>query len=179
MKTGTMRRLAAVLLPVLIALLAGITFVILEVHPGLPRPAERVLETYLSGRSQRTGVTATVVDAVPAARPHALEQAVRGSAYGESAYYRTVDTIPPTGEPLTVVVDSRRPIPEPPQALWCILLETAPGGAPDVVFVALHQDLYNAGWLVHERRTYSGALILSDLMDLVGCSDLALEERTG
>jgi hypothetical protein len=169
-----MRRLTAVLLPVLIALLTGMTIFILEYHPGMPPPAKRALETYLSGRNQRTGVMVTVMASVQAARPQALERVVRGSAYGESAYYRTVDTIPPTSEPLTIVVDSRRPIPEPPQALWCVLLETAPDGAPDVVFVALHQDLYNAGWLVHERRIHSGALILSELIDLVGCSDLPL-----
>jgi hypothetical protein len=169
-----MRRLIALLVPVLVVVATGLTLFMAQSRDGLPRPAERAAEAYLAGRQQRTGTTFIVLDSVRATRPQVLVASVRGRSYGASAYYRTLDTITPTTGPFSGEIDSHRPVPDPPQEVWCVLLEDRPNGElreQDVLFVGLHEDLYNAGWLVHESG--QGDLdALERLLDAVGCASL-------
>lgn len=166
-----MRRLIGLLVPALVALATVSLLAIFQQRQAMPGPAERALEAYLTGRQQRSGVTFTLLDAVRATRPQVLVASARGSSYGASAYYRTLDTIAPTSEPFSGDIDSHRPIPDPPQEVWCVLLEGRPNSelrVRDVVFVALHEDLYNAGWLVHE----SGQDARDSLLTEIGCASL-------
>ena len=43
-----------------------------------------------------------------------------------------------------------RPMPYPPNDLWCAQLSSPDPTAPTVVLAGLHQDMYNAEWVVHE-----------------------------
>jgi hypothetical protein len=43
-----------------------------------------------------------------------------------------------------------RPMPYPPNDLWCVPLTNPDPAAPKVILVALHQDMFNAEWIVHE-----------------------------
>ncbi len=45
---------------------------------------------------------------------------------------------------------SSMPIPYPPNDLWCAQLSSSDPNAPTVILIALHQDIYNAEWIVHE-----------------------------
>ncbi len=45
---------------------------------------------------------------------------------------------------------SSKPIPYPPNDLWCAQLSSSDPAAPKVVVAGLHQDIYNAEWIVHE-----------------------------
>lgn len=45
---------------------------------------------------------------------------------------------------------SSKPIPFPPNDLWCARLSSPDPAAPTVILIALHQDIYNAEWIVHE-----------------------------
>jgi hypothetical protein len=42
------------------------------------------------------------------------------------------------------------PMPYPPNDLWCAQLSSPDPAAPKVVVAGLHQDIYNAEWIVHE-----------------------------
>ena len=42
------------------------------------------------------------------------------------------------------------PMPYPPNDLWCAQLSSPDPAAPKVVLAGLHQDMYNAEWIVHE-----------------------------
>jgi len=68
-----------------------------------------------------------------------------------------VDTMVPQATPTPGVFGlsprlSRKPVPYPPSDLVCVVLEDiAEDAMPSrLVYVALHQDLYNAAWIVHE-----------------------------
>jgi hypothetical protein len=56
-----------------------------------------------------------------------------------------------------------KPMPYPPNDLWCAQLSSSDPGAPKVVLAGLHQDIYNAEWIVHEVT--DPKTVLSD----VGC----------
>jgi hypothetical protein len=46
-----------------------------------------------------------------------------------------------------------KPLPYPPDTLYCIQLEYQSGGSSprrQLLFVALHRDLHNADWILHE-----------------------------
>jgi hypothetical protein len=43
-----------------------------------------------------------------------------------------------------------KPMPYPPNDLWCAQLSSPDPAAPKVVLAGLHQDMYNAEWIVHE-----------------------------
>ena len=43
-----------------------------------------------------------------------------------------------------------KPMPYPPNDLWCAQLSSPDPAAPKVVVAGLHQDIYNAEWIVHE-----------------------------
>jgi hypothetical protein len=46
--------------------------------------------------------------------------------------------------------ESLRPLPYPPRDAWCVELRRSALEEHDWVVVALHADLYNADWVVHE-----------------------------
>lgn len=56
----------------------------------------------------------------------------------------------PTTKPEHVGYAAGRPVPYPPNDLWCVQLTGADSAAPKVILVALHQDIFNAEWIVHE-----------------------------
>lgn len=69
-----------------------------------------------------------------------------------------------------------QPLPFPPQEVYCVLLRhgTGAGGLSTevgyaVVFVALHQDLYNAAWVVHEGPPDPFAPALAASLSRIGC----------
>jgi hypothetical protein len=68
------------------------------------------------------------------------------------------------------------PIPYPPKEVWCVLLKlTPPEDAYFIVFANLHQDMYNAQWIVHEgEKAPFSQTFLKHIADL-GC-DLGLTQ---
>jgi hypothetical protein len=64
----------------------------------------------------------------------------------------------------------------PPVAVWCVRLRSAApignAAAPDrIVFVAKHQDLYNADWITHEPPG-DPAQSSVETLTKIGCPDL-------
>jgi hypothetical protein len=88
-------------------------------------------------------VTMQVVDR--AAKPWKFTREPGFIVYGDTPYYVTDNTYS-----LDLLENSgRMPLPYPPKELWCVLLRLEPVytyGSPrlQMVFVARHQDLYNA-----------------------------------
>jgi hypothetical protein len=72
-------------------------------------------------------------------------------------------------------------LPFPPEAVWCALLVADPQSTDSaygdpyylVVFVAEHQDLYNAAFVVHEVA--SDHIPLVESLSLVGCKTVMEE----
>ena len=66
------------------------------------------------------------------------------------------------------------PLPFPPEDLWCALVKASSGGEETswVVYIAKHQDLYSAAWIVHESsRSIADPQLKNDLKK-IGCENL-------
>jgi len=104
---------------------------------------------------------------VRATRPDRFTRAMSRISYGNSAHYR-IDS----GDSSYL---GGRPLPYPPDELWCVLLVPA-SGAPSpqqAVFVARHLDEYTGDWVVHQAGGDFGSSQQAQTLAVVGC-DLAL-----
>jgi hypothetical protein len=142
----------------LLAALGAGVFALLPDRAGLPAGCQAALDKYLAYENVSLGEGLSVKSAVKATRPGCLTQGVSFAVYGDSVYYQTDENYEKTTETTGDVeataywaTDGRRPLPYPPEEVWCVLLERnveAPGYG--VGFVSLHQDIHNADWVVHE-----------------------------
>jgi hypothetical protein len=65
--------------------------------------------------------------------------------------------------------ESNRPIPYPPEELQCVLLGVGVGEGEEMVFLALHNDMYSGDWLVHQSKSAWPGDELKAQLGAVGC----------
>ena len=51
-----------------------------------------------------------------------------------------------------------RPLPYPPEDVWCVRLKSADPTVPKVLLIAFHKDIYTASWVVHEPNDVAAVL---------------------
>jgi hypothetical protein len=51
-----------------------------------------------------------------------------------------------------------RPLPYPPEDVWCVRLKSADPTVPRVLLIAFHKDIYTASWVVHEPNDVAAVL---------------------
>jgi len=135
---------------VLIVLLA--VLVLIEVS----RPADwqDVLDWYVEHGNDE-GQTVTVLSITRARQPALFPQDLSRAVFRDNVYYP---------------YDS---LPSPPARVWCVLVERerASGQRPSkqMLFVALHQDLHNADWVVHEGETAPFSPSFRQGLEQIGC----------
>ncbi|MGD8625260.1 MAG: hypothetical protein PVF47_08420 [Anaerolineae bacterium] len=166
-----MKRATLLVVPLLL-LVVLLLAVVAEVptRRGLPAGVQSSLNAYLIYVATRADVE--VVRVERATRPWKLETSI-GAIFGYSAFYQT--DIGPGGTPGS----GTRPLPYPPQELWCVLLhrkENRTGRTwRPVILIGQHADIYNADWVVHELPREISIPALVDRLSQLGC-DLDLLE---
>jgi hypothetical protein len=160
----------------LVALLVAIG--VAESQPGLQRQAKAELDRYIEHQHGRSGFRPVVRQISQASLPQHFTAALSGASYADSPYYRTTNHYREPADPslpgpgasrLHFFSEFGRPLPFPPERLWCVLLDPGDLGARRTVFVALHQDLYNAGWIVHEGPAGASDTDLGAALARLGC----------
>jgi len=151
MKRG-MLLIAALLL--LAALGAGV-LALLPDRAGVPGGCQAALDKYLTYKQVSLDEGLSVKSTVKAAKPGGLTQGVSFAIYGDSVVYQTDEDYQKSSDDVEVTdywaTDGRRPLPYPPEEVWCALLSrNAEAPHYGVVFASLHQDIHNADWVVHE-----------------------------
>ncbi len=137
---------------------------------------ETALQAYLDYKVNVDGVSLTVVETERATSPQDFDKSMGGVTYGDDAFYDTRITyrpaMPTPSVPGLAPSQPKRPIPYPPKDVWCVLLAPDPmdEAGDRLVFSALHQDLYNAAWIVHEVP--SDTFMETELRAL-GCNTIA------
>lgn len=136
-----------------VGLLIAIMSIVVLMSPGRrPETWQTALYTYLGYKGEVEARSLRVVTSERATSPERFDAGLSAVSYGQSNYYDiAVDYHPETPTPGVFGLSpamSRRPVPYPPQEVWCVWVEEA--GAPRLVFVNRHEDLYNAAWIVHE-----------------------------
>jgi hypothetical protein len=180
-----MRRLTGILIALMLPMILVGGLVWATYQPGLPEMAQSTLARY-QARLKQLGQPATMLEARPAAYPRAFTAALSGPTFGDGVYYGVsyvdVDTPGPwqptatefsvythtttSGISAASYAGGQRPLPYPPDEAWCVRLQPERSGAPVTVLLALHQDLYNASWAVHELP----AANLDQTLALLGCA---------
>lgn len=177
------RRLAATGALLVAGLLLAAVIVLVMRGPGrAPESWQIALETYLAHKDETAGETWVPAGTQRATAPTVFDVSTSSVTYGRGVYYRTDATyIRETPTPGVFGLSprmSRRPVPYPPTEIWCAVLDPGQGGsgpshgASRVIFVARHQDLYNAAWIVHEAEELPLSRdLLADLAEL-GCASI-------
>jgi hypothetical protein len=102
-----------------------------------------------------------VINSVQAAQPGNFTSSMSAGSFSNSVISQTTQTTD-TPEPA-----SFQPIIYPPDSIWCVLL--AEGNQRELVFVALHNSLYNAEWIVHTSPDPWGSAELGTTLENLGC----------
>ena len=145
---------------------SAVAVLIISNNRANPRLSHEVaLEEYVAYQRATTLPTLTIRQYAQARLPQNFRPEMNKASFGNSIYYRTyqrynahpdVSVWPLTLTATTVPTLTRwyggpsKPMPYPPNDLWCAQLSSPDPAAPKVVVVGLHQDMYNAEWIVHE-----------------------------
>lgn len=136
-----------------------LVFVAVTKGPGRrPESWESALAAYLNYQTDVGGRPLTVTTATQARRPAVMDVTMSEITYGRGMHYAVhvaYETEPAEPSPISATlfpVASKRPVPYPPVEVWCVQLAptTEDARTDDLILVALHQDLYNAAWIVHQ-----------------------------
>jgi hypothetical protein len=186
------RYLATMGVVILSGLLLGSLLVGAFLSPGRqPETWETALRRYLEFKRLDGDELWQIAIRERAISPTRFDRALSRVSYGTGTYYQTQVTYPavalaptdqqvihraatpmPTGVKFFAAT-AGRPLPYPPDDVWCVLLTQAQDPvelSQDLLaFVALHIDLYNAEWVVHETGIAPfGGEILGGL-HAIGC----------
>ena len=141
--------LLAVLLP--LSLLAGLAA---GLHrPGMPAEASRALLGYMARQQQAGGGAWAAQSPVRATRPWRFARPDSSATYGASLVFQISFNDWSGGS-----LPGARPLPYPPVDAWCVTLQSPGPNPARSVVLALHQDLYNATWVLHELGDASPTL---------------------
>ncbi len=156
-----MRRSSALIILAAVPLAIGGLVLLLARDAGLPRPARASLDRYVAFRG-REGARLALRGVSPAQHPERFTEDLSARVVGDSTRFRVdanfdgalaLPVDPLATQDLAAAAPAPAwgeiPVPFPPASLWCVALQ--PGsGAPELVFVAQHNDLYTGTWLIHE-----------------------------
>ena len=112
-------------------------------RPDQPDARHQEVQTYLYCRSRTYSATLQIGEYVQARLPQNFTVDMSKASFSNTPYYETDCRFNPD-------YAGYKPMPYPPNDLWCIKVSSADPKAPRVIVVALHQDIYNADWVVHE-----------------------------
>ncbi len=160
-----MNRLVKIALALFIPSVAVIVVMVSNSRPSQPDLRQQAVQAYAYYRGTTLTQTLLIGQYIQARLPQSFRADMSKTSFGNSTYYRTdrrydeqADTrvwsltMTATTVPTLTRMDYRpaRPMPYPPNDLWCVQLTSLDPAAPKVILVALHQDMFNAEWIVHE-----------------------------
>lgn len=112
-------------------------------RPDQSDPRRHEVQTYLYCRSSTYSDTLQIGEYVQARLPQNFQADMSKTSFSNTPYYETDCRFNPD-------YAGYKPMPYPPNDLWCVKVISADPKAPKAIVVALHQDIYNADWVVHE-----------------------------
>jgi hypothetical protein len=144
--------LAAVcLLPA--ALLVTLALDAFSTASQMPVPARDALYQYLAYPNAQADDAVTVRSVSRAGQPYKFSRDLSEASYSSARFYGTDFRFD-----RQAMVGGGKPLPFPALEAYCVLL-LGPGDAVSQVIVALHQDLYNADWIVHVPTAGAAGMI--------------------
>jgi hypothetical protein len=149
--------------PMLIVLVMALVVLAFVAFQALRSPQQDALSAHLRYLYQSQGKAVSVVQIVPALHPERFTMENSGAVYGDSMYFQVDQHYT---EPYRQIT-GQRPLPYPPAQVSCVLLDSGQGRS--VLFVVLHENLYNAQWLAHDAKYPWQSAELQTQMAEIGC----------
>ena len=173
------RSLVIVLVAICTALLGAGFITAVALSPGRQTETwEAALQRHRAYLEATRGEQWRVVASEQATAPSTFLPDLSLQTYGEGTTFR-LDisyggvTPTPTVLGLPDKAPSRRPIPYPPKTVHCVWLRHEASETTALIFVVLHQDLYNAAWIVHTAGTAPPDAHILAHLNALGCDMLA------
>jgi hypothetical protein len=155
-----MKKRSLITIPILIVFIIVLAFVWLN-HQQTPA-LQLTLIRYLIYLNKTVHHTCRALSISAATTPANFTPAMSAESYNGSVIFETT-------RPQSVDYSlSLEPIPYPPEQVMRVLSEV--DNQPQLVYVALHNSLYNAGWIVHVSNDPWGSPALRSHMDALGCA---------
>ena len=154
-----MKKIILIAIPLLVLVVIGATLFILSLN----RPPEwRVeLSSYQTYENVVSSQRPELVASVRASQPWNFTPEMSQVTFSDGNIFIT------TFAPDQTTPDGVQPLPFPPEQLWCVQLRE--GAQSQMVFVALHSDIYYTDWVVHIPAGVWGSSQLQATMDSLGC----------
>jgi hypothetical protein len=158
-----MRRMLRLSVPLLVLLVVVVAVIAAETGR---LPAWQIeLNKYLEYKSTSLSERIVVLSVDQASRPGRFDREASHTVFGGGVYYRVDHGYSePRGK-------GSRPLPYPPNKVYCVLVERDGGEAKvrQALFVALHQDIHSADWVVHEGESEPFTLAFVGRVSRIGC----------
>jgi hypothetical protein len=166
----------ACLITVLLTLPVILIVALLIIQDSRPTAWQVELDRYKAYKEASISIGLITKQVDRGTMPWHFNSVMSAAAYGENPYFGT-----DYGYDGQRHEGGSRSIPYPPEAVWCALLEADPNSPSPVIgepvyvvaFVAEHQDMYNAAFVVHEAA--SARIPLVEILSLVGCHNVREE----
>jgi len=167
---------------IILIVLLGIPILLINLKH--PTTWQDEFDRYLNFKNSTSSDVFSVPTIAKAKRPWNFTPEMSQISIGESAYYQTdfrYEDKPSAYDnfsilPAEIPDGSLIPLPYPPKELWCAFLETKKSSENNnsseeaiLVIVALHQDLYNADFVIHEIAPKSQNEINYQILAAVEC----------
>lgn len=179
-----MKKIVLIMIPLIVLITLGTVLLVIAVKQ--PPSWQDELERYLRYKNTVGSGEYEIQRTMVASKPWNFSADMSKVTFGESAYYQTdyrYGKEPPDQDTLDLIPGdapsgSLISIPFPPEKLWCVFIETTARDTegsldgrerPELVLVALHQDLYNADIIVHEVDAESPELDMEEIVAEIGC----------
>ena len=173
-----MRRAILLIFPLLLAT-ALVAALLVAIRMNRPPDWQLELDKYVEYKDSFSSGTTTVQLVDRASRPWNFSRDMSHAVFGDGPYYQTDYGYSGEGRNR----GGPRPLPFPPEDVWCVLLERDHNSTDDlieetthtIVFVAEHQDLYNADVVIHEGASDLSTQAFVESVSRIGC-DLVLAQ---
>jgi hypothetical protein len=178
-----MRKIAIISIPLAVAILLGITLIAINSNRSPDWKGD--LTRYLQYKNSNIHAEYEIMSTVKARTPWNFTAEMSRGSFGESMYYQTdirysmdtpdheTDSILPKTSPKGDLMD----LPFPPVEVWCVFLKMEDKRGDDlpaeeslsIVLVALHQDLYNSDFIIHEIEMTTQTKTPGEVVKTIGC----------
>jgi hypothetical protein len=138
-----MNNLLKIGLAVLLPAVAIVAVLVISNRPDQPDPRQLEVQTYLHCRSKTYTQPLQLSESVQARLPQNFTADMSKASFSNTPYYQTTCRF-------NLDYAGGKLLPYPPNDLWCVKVISTDPTAPQAIVAALHQDIYNADWVVHE-----------------------------
>jgi hypothetical protein len=155
-----MKKRSLIVIPLLAVIVLVVSILLLD---SLRTPAWRVkINHYLNFLRETNHPSYHVESTASAAQPGNFTEAMSVETYSDTPLFQT------SSGSSTSYSAELEPLPYPPEQVMCVLLHD--GSQLQLVYVALHNNLYNADWIVHISPDPWGSQTLQFNLTSIGCS---------